>query len=144
MHKTRFRLYLKKTRSAIVDLHKSRCLICFALATLLPNTTRYDELVGVCNGCRFGQVRQAGLSNPKKLHGISNSHRQFPKRSCGHFFTERLEKSSHPQTAGIRLNKSQLPRCPKVETSTMGTWGKVVKNSWQVNRSRLMKVEGSP
>ena len=48
-------------------------------------------------------------------------------------FTERLEKSSHPQTAGIRLNKSQLPRCPKVETSTMATWGKVVKNSWQVS-----------
>lgn len=84
MHKTRFRLYLKRTRSAIVDLHKSRCLICFALATLLPNTTRYDELVGVCNGCRFGQVRQAGC-NPKKLHGISNKP-PFPQTFMWPFF----------------------------------------------------------
>ena len=53
------------------------------------------------------------LSNPKKLHGISNSHRHFPKRSCGHFFTERLEKSSHPQTAGIRLNFH--PSCHAVQ-----------------------------
>lgn len=122
MHKTRFRLYLKKTRSAIVDLHKSRCLICFALATLLPNTTRYDKLVGVCNGRRFGQVRQAGC-NPKKLHGISNSHRHFPKRSCGHFFTERREKIfPSPNRRDKTQFSSQLPRCPKVETSTMATW----------------------
>lgn len=107
---------------------------------VLPLQRCYPTRPGMINS--LGSAMAAGLV--KFARQVSNSHRPFPKRSCGHFFTERLEKSSHPMRTAFDSIFIPVATLSKGGDFYHGHLKMAVKNSWQVNHFRLMKVEGFP